>query len=979
MSQKIRLVAYRNGVSYPLDLLDAPNISLNFKFSDIKNPASKQSSFSQTFKLPFTDNNNSYFQEWNNSNTSEIENGFSTITENNATLFVNEFEQFKGFIQLKSSSSKSKYYSVILLSSVANLFSSLGQKSVRESFNDYTDLNHTFDTTTLGASWNNTLGANFDDTVADCSKIVYPITSASTPLVWQENDYLNNSALTETVEFELEDGSISTTNMLPTNSLKLTEQKPAIQIRTVLERIFVSNGYTWTSNFLDSVYFRKLYMTTCNHIEGEGSSPAIVETTNTSIASYGIFGYTDMRGLYWNSNAYESNALAGNPFLAMLTPSTQTYQNVLWSDSYTPPSVAPQNDGNMAQIVDGFYIQPQQTLNAYQLDININTFCSIICQTSGVNLVTPLDSDSSTATLGVNNFRASIGVVFMIVDQDGMIYGQSSPSVILGASQVNGANTNANQSSFEGFENIRNNINFNDGSAYPNGDFREMNPYITNYQAIPSQTKVTIIAHLVAVNPYTNEIDVNGGNSGFEINTGQLGVLIGKPSQYVGQVNGVDCTTTIEISGASLQYDNTFLQDINVQNCIDPAISQKGLLKDLSDRFNLVIRTDESNSTNLLIEPMTDYLTTNSATKLWTDKLDVSKEVINEPTTSMRFKEIHFSDLDDKDFMNKFVKDFTPLNSPHGRFDKIYNSSTYNTGQILKNEPVFSPYIVEETPISLTSSIVNNSAQRILLHRSYSYDDNGNLTFPATMPKIFYYGGRPVSLPVPNNSEFNLYFHYGVSSLYGVNEYPLCSAFDIDRDLTTQSGTTQMNANTKALRWGQAFNFGSGNIPFSYSSSLYNTFYNLYWSEHISQLYNTSSRILVAYFMLDEIDIAQFQFNDSIFIKDAYWRVLTIENFQVGNGASVKVKLIKIIDAVNQLNEDVGCNFYPSGNYYGNTQVIEWIDSSDNTTTTYFVSTACCDALGYTSTPMFNGTVLCTEPITSGGLQDNTGTGFIEG
>ena len=188
-----------------------------------------------------------------------------------------------------------------------------------------------------------------------------------------------------------------------------------------------------------------------------------------------------------------------------------------------------------------------------------------------------------------------------------------------------------------------------------------------------------------------------------------------------------------------------------------------------------------------------------------------------------------------------------------------------------------------------------------------------------------------------------------------------------------------MNANTKSLRWGQSFNFGSGNIPFSYSSSLYNTFYNLYWSEHISQLYNTSSRILVAYFMLDEIDIAQFQFNDSIFIKDAYWRVLTIENFQVGSGASVKVKLIKIIDAVNQLNEDVGCNYYPSGNYFGNTTVIEWIDASDNTTTTYFVSPACCDGLGYTITPMLNGTVYCSEPITNGDIQDNAGTGLIEG
>ena len=41
MSQKIRLVATRNDVSYRLDLQDAPNVSLNFKFSDITDLSKK--------------------------------------------------------------------------------------------------------------------------------------------------------------------------------------------------------------------------------------------------------------------------------------------------------------------------------------------------------------------------------------------------------------------------------------------------------------------------------------------------------------------------------------------------------------------------------------------------------------------------------------------------------------------------------------------------------------------------------------------------------------------------------------------------------------------------------------------------------------------------------------------------------------------------------------------------------------------------
>ena len=70
---KIRLVAYRKATSastvdttYELDLQEAPNISLNFQFSDIKEPEQRKGSFSQTFKLPFTDANNEFFQNWYN-------------------------------------------------------------------------------------------------------------------------------------------------------------------------------------------------------------------------------------------------------------------------------------------------------------------------------------------------------------------------------------------------------------------------------------------------------------------------------------------------------------------------------------------------------------------------------------------------------------------------------------------------------------------------------------------------------------------------------------------------------------------------------------------------------------------------------------------------------------------------------------------------------------------------------------------------
>ena len=72
---KTRLVAYRKTTAldplgtakekaFELDLQKDPNIPINFQLSDITEPSKRKASFSQTFKLPFTQRNNSFFQNW---------------------------------------------------------------------------------------------------------------------------------------------------------------------------------------------------------------------------------------------------------------------------------------------------------------------------------------------------------------------------------------------------------------------------------------------------------------------------------------------------------------------------------------------------------------------------------------------------------------------------------------------------------------------------------------------------------------------------------------------------------------------------------------------------------------------------------------------------------------------------------------------------------------------------------------------------
>jgi hypothetical protein len=60
-----------------------------------------------------------------------------------------------------------------------------------------------------------------------------------------------------------------------------------------------------------------------------------------------------------------------------------------------------------------------------------------------------------------------------------------------------------------------------------------------------------------------------------------------------------------------------------------------------------------------------------------------------------------------------------------------------------------------------------------------------------------------------------------------------------------------------------------------------------------------------AFFALDFADIYNFNFNDKIFIKDSYWRILSISDYVVGTQDTVKVTLIK------ETTTEVPCKLTP--------------------------------------------------------------------
>jgi hypothetical protein len=84
--------------------------------------------------------------------------------------------------------------------------------------------------------------------------------------------------------------------------------------------------------------------------------------------------------------------------------------------------------------------------------------------------------------------------------------------------------------------------------------------------------------------------------------------------------------------------------------------------------------------------------------------------------------------------------------------------------------------------------------------------------------------------------------------------------------------------------------------PHPISTNPYNNLFNKYWRTYMNALYSPEARMMEASFALSLRDILTFQFSDKVWIQDAYWRIIEVSDYKVGNLESTKVKLLKFLE-----------------------------------------------------------------------------------
>ena len=816
-----------------IDLYGDEPISLSISVADIKDISKRNSTFSQTFTIPATKNNNILLNHIFNIGADAT---FDPSKKTPCYMLNDSIPIFNGNFQLTKINVKNRNvvsYECVVYGDTIDLVKTLGDKLIRGNSNseldiDFSELNHNRTSANIEASW-------FAST-KDLG-YYYPLIDYGYDLSVSE---LNSGVLS--IDVDSGTATSGTSNTL-TDSTKIW----AINAFTTYQ-VYIASGQgvgqtrTISSN---------------NGITLTVSVPWTVVPNNTSV-------YTITR--IDNSNPYSTTGNGLNP--AIFKPAisnTYLFKKILANNGFSLDStfidseifaetIIPFNgtdnlDKGDIKTFKAFLTEPLTIINtgslfppAYDLPFDND---SVNGGFDYSNLYNPLSHKYIADTPGVQQFMVDLS------------YGYNTANFIPGTATVD--------SWYIRF--YRSSLASGVGSL----------PYVycqVNYRVdkIPAPAVVyDIMPHKsftvfgpILDNGITPAPVVPGiGGTVYTNNAWRYPAQAGEI--FWVEVSIANQTSVYHILDEGTAFYNKVYTDGIINNYIEfndfipKNIKQIDYIKSVITLFNLMVIPDKNNPRRLKFIPRTEYYT-NGQIKNWTSKVDHTDKIESTLISEQQNKNIKFSYKPDKDFYNTNYTD--KLNIVFGEYVETLDNEWIDGEK--KIDVIFSPTPVDKV-FGSTDIFIPKIAKRDAKTGIYGATDF-NIRFL-----------RKNSIP---RSTVNTLQLVGSSP---VNYYPYCGHLDQPLDSTID------------------YNFGT--IKFSYYPELTtitnNNLVELYWKDYLEDITDKNSRIIKCKIYLTPNDIAQFNYNDSIFIDGLtddgghYFIVNKITYIPTSNQPSV-VELIKV-------------------------------------------------------------------------------------
>lgn len=374
-----------------------------------------------------------------------------------------------------------------------------------------------------------------------------------------------------------------------------------------------------------------------------------------------------------------------------------------------------------------------------------------------------------------------------------------------------------------------------------------------------------------------------------------------------GQQITVILNANIGVSGTESITEGEFVctaspSQISVSDLLKTDLKQIDWFRSILTKFRMVMVPTIDNPNLFTIKPWNDYIGTGDEFD-WTYKLDHNKDIKMEPLFYNQQSDITFTDQEDIDITNKFQKD---------TFGTVYGTKLYVSGNELLSgtreiETEFAPTPV--TQIIGLQSTDNDIDSQFIIPRFYEksgdLDDHGVAQRQSIVPVqrlLFWNGLQPTSTTTAQQVNQQITWYYTDNStlkssdefpllLQGIKRYPRASYLT---EIPTEDSPTNTTLN---LNW---------NVQFSYFRTyqgdeglLGQSVYDRYWANYIANQYSPNARKMTAYFNLSSEDLRTLTFDDIVWIKDTYWRIQKVFDAPLGEVATIKVELIKILETTS--------------------------------------------------------------------------------
>jgi len=298
---------------------------------------------------------------------------------------------------------------------------------------------------------------------------------------------------------------------------------------------------------------------------------------------------------------------------------------------------------------------------------------------------------------------------------------------------------------------------------------------------------------------------------------------------------------------------------VNMNQILDGSVKIKDFFLDICKAFNLIILDNPNKTNSLIIEPKDDFYSSKQLVLDWDKerKLDNDSNVRIFPMSELDSKIYDYSYSSDEDFYNKqYTEETKKVYSTYS--EEIVNDFSKNT---TSTNILFAP-----TPSS--SNSLNGRVAPFFC--TYSNEEFSPMKTKLRLLFKKMVDCKPMYLlDAPNGLKTT------------ITKYPYAGVYDSPKD-----GTYSLDFGRNSKIYWDAGN----TIP---NQNLFEKFHK----STLNSIKSVDSKLMECYLYLTAKDIAEMDFRNIIFLKNTYWRIIKIQDYNpTRSDALTKVTLLKIVD-----------------------------------------------------------------------------------